>query len=179
VSKISLTDSANKAKYFFDCSPTIRLLEKCQLYSPLKAFSKIYTISAPIRVMEEYSIGDGKNPKPSLELFKQIFNPITVRADEDLLPYFFNESTSGEFWVISYVRQHPDFTCVIDEAFGRSVCETLGVKVTGTIGIIKEMKIQNLLTLAELQFARLAIKKSRFYLSTELLHELDEICDHL
>ncbi|MCW3999996.1 MAG: hypothetical protein NWE93_07140 [Candidatus Bathyarchaeota archaeon] len=152
------------------------LLEKCQLFAQLKAFSKIYTILAPNRVMEEYSVGDGESPKPSIELFKQVFNPIDVNEDEDLLPYFFNESSSGEFWVISYARQHPEFTCVIDETFGRGICETLGVKVTGTIGIIKEMKNKALLTPEDLKAIRIAIKSSRFYLSAKLLRELDEIC---
>ena len=152
------------------------LLEKCQLCTQLKAFSKFYTVLAPNRVMEEYSVGDGESPKPNIELFKQVFNPIDVKADDDLLPYFFNESASGEFWVISYARQHPEFTCVIDETFGRSICETLGVKVTGTIGIIRGMKNKGLLTVEDLKATRLAIMKSRFYLSAKLLRELDEIC---
>jgi predicted nucleic acid-binding protein len=152
------------------------LLEKCQLFSQLKAFSKIYKVLAPSRVMEEYAVGDRDNSKPDIELFKQVFNPIDVKADDDLLPYFFNDSSSGEFWVISYARQHPEFTCVIDETFGRSICETLGVKVTGTIGIIKEMKSKRLLTQEDLKCIRTAIKKSRFYLSAKLLRELDEIC---
>ena len=144
------------------------LLEKCQLYTQLKAFSKIYTVLAPSRVMEEYSVGDGESPKPNIELFKQVFNPIDVKADEDLLPYFFNESTSGEFWVISYARQHPEFTCVIDESFARSIGDNLGIKVTGTIGIIKEMKYKGLLTSDDLKSIKASIKKSRFYLSAKL-----------
>ncbi len=152
------------------------LLEKCQLYAQLKSFSKIYTVLAPTRVMEEYSVGDRENPKPDIELFKQVFNPIAVKADADLLPYFFNESTSGEFWVISYARQNPEFTCVIDEMFGRSICENLGLKVTGTIGIIKELKSGGLLTSDDLKVIRIAIKNSRFYLSRKLLNELDDIC---
>ena len=126
--------------------------------------------------MEEYSVGDGENSKPNIELFKQVFNPIDVKADDDLLPYFFNESTSGEFWVISYARQHPEFTCVIDETFARGICETLGIKVTGTIGIIKEMKNKGLLTTDNLKFIRSSIQKSKFYLSPKLIRELDAIC---
>jgi predicted nucleic acid-binding protein len=152
------------------------LLEKCQLCIQLKVFAKIYTILAPIRVMEEYSVGDGESPKPNIESFKQVFNPIEVKADDDLLPYFFNESTSGEFWVISYARQNPEYTCVIDESFARSICDTLGIKVTGTIGIIKEMKNKGLLTSDDLTSIKNSIKNSKFYLSTKLLRELDEIC---
>ena len=126
--------------------------------------------------MEEYSVGDGESIKPNIKSFKQVFNPIDVKADDDLLPYFFNESTSGEFWVISYARQYPEFTCVIDESFARSICDNLGIKVTGTIGIIKEMKNKGLLTSDDLKLIKDSIKKSRFYLSSKLLRELDEIC---
>ena len=126
--------------------------------------------------MEEYSVGDRESSKPNIEFFKQVFNPIDVKADDDLLPYFFNESTSGEFWVISYARQHPEFTCVIDESFARSICDVLSIKVTGTIGIIKEMKNKGLLTSDDLKSIKSSIKKSRFYLSAKLLRELDEIC---
>ena len=136
----------------------------------------MFTILSVTRVMEEYSVGDGENPKPNIEPFKQVFNPIDVEADEDLLPYFFNESTSGEFWVISFARKHPDFICVIDESFARSICDNLSIKVTGTIGIIKEMKKSDILTQSDLKFIKTAIKNSRFYLSAKLLRELDEIC---
>ena len=152
------------------------LLEKCQLCSQLKAFFSMCTVLSTTRVMEEYSIGDGDNPKPNIETFKQVFNPINVKLDNELLPYFYYESTSGEIWVISYARQHPEFTCVIDETFARNICNLLGVKVTGTIGIIKEMKNNGFLTAQDLVSIRSSIKNCRFYLSSQLLNQLDQIC---
>ena len=65
---------------------------------------------------------------------------------------------------------------MIDEMFGRSICENLGLKLTGTIGIIKELKSGGLLTSDDLKVIRIAIKNSRFYLSRKLLNELDDIC---
>ena len=77
---------------------------------------------------------------------------------------------------MSHARQHPDFTCVIDEAFGRNLCNLLGIKVIGTIGIVREMKNCGLLHLYELRAIRNDIKNCRFYLSRQLLNELDRIC---
>ena len=138
------------------------LLEKCQLQSQLKAFSNVYAIVTPTRVMEEYSVGYGDNPKPDIETFREVFNPIDVKLDNDLLPYFYYESTSGEIWVISYARQHPESTCVIDEMFARNICTLLGVKVIGTIGIIREMTNNGFLTAQDLTSIRNSIKNLDF-----------------
>jgi predicted nucleic acid-binding protein len=153
------------------------LLEKCHLQPQLLQLGKLCTIFAPERVMEEYSIGDGQISQPDTRIFRQVFFPAKVNLDEELLPYFNYESTSGEIWVMSYARHHPEFTCVIDEAFARNLCNLLGVKVIGTIGIIREMKTFGLLTTSDLGCVRESIRKSRFYLSRELLRQLDEICD--
>jgi predicted nucleic acid-binding protein len=93
----------------------------------------VCVVLSKTRVMEEYSIGDGDNPTPNIEIFKRVSNSIDVKLDNELLPYFYYESTSGEIWVISYARQHPEFTCVINETFARNICNLLGLKVTGTI----------------------------------------------
>jgi len=168
--------SASKKKYVFDTSPSIMLLEKCQLKAQLLAFSNKFTITAPTRVMEEYCMGDSENPKPNADAFREVFSPTDVKLDVELLPYFYYESTSGEIWVVSYARQHTEFICVIDEMFARNVCNLLKVKVIGTIGIIKEMKDNDFLTRQDLRNIRSAIKNCRFYLSKELLHQLDQIC---
>jgi predicted nucleic acid-binding protein len=127
--------------------------------------------------MKEYSIGDGENPQPDVSVFREVFSLVDVKLDEELLPFFNYDSSSGEIWVISYARQHSDFTCVIDEAFGRNICALMGIKVTGTIGIIREMKNQKLLSSTELRAIRNRIKNCRFYLSKQLLRQLDLIYD--
>jgi predicted nucleic acid-binding protein len=126
--------------------------------------------------MEEYVVGDSLNPQPDIAVFKEVFSPAKVELDNELLPYFNYDSSSGEIWVMSYARQHPEFTCVIDETFARNICNLLGIKVTGTIGIVREMKKFGLLDTNELSTIRQDIKNCRFYLSKELLRQLDEIC---
>jgi predicted nucleic acid-binding protein len=153
------------------------LLEKCQLKAQLLAFSNKFTTIAPTHVMEEYCMGDWENPKPNADAFREVFRPTDVKLDDELLPYFYYESTSGEIWVISYARQNPEFTCVIDEMFARNICNLLKVKVIGTIGIIKEMKNNDFLIKQDLRNIRNAIKNCRFYLSKDLLNQLDQICD--
>jgi predicted nucleic acid-binding protein len=126
--------------------------------------------------MEEYAVGDGENPQPDVSIFKEVFSPIKTEVDKELLPFFNYDVSSGEIWVISYARQNPDFACVIDEAFGRNICDLFGVKVIGTIGIVRKMKDSKILVLDELKTIRDRIRKCRFYLSKELLRQLDLIC---
>jgi predicted nucleic acid-binding protein len=177
VRKIFLRASADNSKYVFDCSPSIMLLEKCHLKTHLLELGKLYTIFSPERVMEEYAVGDGQNPQPDTAVFKEVFSPAKVELDNELLPFFNYDSSSGEIWVMSYAKNHPEFTCVIDETFARNICNLLGIKVTGTIGIIKELKKFHLLIPDELKQIRVDIKNSHFYLSKQLLLQLDETCD--
>jgi predicted nucleic acid-binding protein len=151
------------------------LLEKCQLGKHLLEFGKKFTIIAPTRVMQEYCTGND-DQKSACNVFQEVFNPTDVKLDEELLPYFYYESTSGEIWVISYARQHPEFTCVIDEMFARNICNLLHIKVIGTIGIIKAMRDSGCLAAQDLKSVRDSIKNSKFYLSKDLIHQLDEIC---
>jgi predicted nucleic acid-binding protein len=153
------------------------LLEKCKLRSQLLGFSINNIMLVPLQVMEEYANGNIVDPKLDLSVFQEIFKPISLELDNELLPFFNNDSTSGEIWVISYARQHPEFYCVIDEQFARNVCNVLGVNVIGTIGIINEMKNCGLLTPKELEAIRSAIKNSKFYLSREMLKKLDLVCN--
>lgn len=152
------------------------LLEKCQLKSQLLRFAKNNTLCAPKRVMEEYVIGDSETLTPNLHSFSEVFKPVVTELDKELLRYFHFDSSSGEYWVIAYAHEHPEFCCVIDEHFARDICGYVKVKLTGTIGIIKDMKEQDLLTFEDLACIRKTIKNSRFYLSKELLEQLDLIC---
>jgi predicted nucleic acid-binding protein len=126
--------------------------------------------------MEEYAIGDRENPKPNVSIFREVFSPTSQELDNELLPFFNYDTTSGEIWVISYARQHPEYYCVIDETFGRNICNLLNIKLIGTIGIINEMKLCGILDTNDLKSIRNAIKACRFYLSKELLQKLDCIC---
>ncbi len=152
------------------------LLEKCQLKSQLLKFAEANTLCAPQRVLEEYEIGDGENPKPNLAVFREVFSLVSVTLDNELLPYFNYDSSSGEIWVISHALQNPEYTCVIDELFARNICNLMNAKVVGTIGIINEMKLVGILDSEDLKSIRTTIRNCRFYLSKDLLKKLDEIC---
>lgn len=126
--------------------------------------------------MEEYAVGDRESPKPNLSAFREVFSPTPKELDNELLPFFNYDTTSGEIWVISYARRHSECYCVIDETFGRNICNLLNIKLTGTIGIINEMKLCGILDIKDLKSIRNAIKACGFYLSKELLRKLDYIC---
>lgn len=93
-----------------------------------------------------------------------------------MLPYFNFDENAGEIWVISYALTYHTFCCVIDEGFGRNVCNHMGVKVTGTVGIIDEMKKQGLLMPHDLECINKTVNNCRFYLSKELKEKLNLIC---
>jgi predicted nucleic acid-binding protein len=126
--------------------------------------------------MEEYAIGDGESFKPNISVFREVFSSIRPELDNELLPFFNYDASSGEIWVISCARLHPEYCCVIDEAFDRNICNLVNVKLIGTIGIISEMKLCGILDIEDLKSIRNTIKTCRFYLSKELLQKLDLIC---
>jgi len=161
--------------YIFDTSSAILLFEKCNLRKQLLRFSETNRLCVPTRVMDEYIKGENVKPSDTIE-FQKVFTVINPSLEVVLLPYFNYESSSGEIWVISYALKNLECCCVIDEEFGRSVADLFETKLTGAIGIIREMKNQNILSDDELRQLRVNIRKSGFYLSKKLLKELDQIC---
>ena len=159
--------------YIFDTSSAILLFEKCDLRDQLLKFSEVNKLYVPTRVFEEYLEG---NVKPSdIADFKKVFSVINPTLEEVLLPYFNFDSSFGEIWVISHTLRNQECCCVIDEEFGRNIATLFERKLTGAIGIIKELKSQNFLSDDDLRQIKVKIRKSRFYLSKKLLKELDEI----
>jgi predicted nucleic acid-binding protein len=151
------------------------LLEKCQLRTQLLRFGENNDLVAPNRISEEYAVGDSKTARPNLVTFREVFSPILVEENRELLRYFHFDNSSGEYWVIAHALKHPDYICVMDDYFGRNVCSYFNVKLTGTIGILKKMKERNMLTSDDLECIRQVVKNSRFYLSKDLLRELGQI----
>ena len=158
-------------EYVFDTSVVIVLLEICGLENPLRAFSIKNPLYMPKRVKEEFLDGC-KVDKEVINIFS-VCNPA---IDENLLTYFNQDSSSGEFWTISYCCRNDSCVCVIDEGFGRNLCKFLGIKLTGSVGLIGEMKKQGFLSRENLLEIHNKIKESHFYLSKELLEKLDSIC---
>jgi len=161
--------------YIFDTSPTILLFEKCNLRKQLMELSKANKLYVPSIVFEEFK--KGENVKPvDIEEFRKIFSVINPTLNRDLLPYFNFKDNSGEIWVISHALENQECCCVIDEEFGRNIATIFNRKLTGAIGIVRELKNCRLLSNDELRQLRVKVRKSGFYLSKEKLKELDEIC---
>jgi len=124
--------------------------------------------------MEEYVKGENVKPSDVIEL-KKVFSVIKPTLQSVLLPYFNYDSSSGEIWVISYTLKNSECCCVIDEEFGRTIATLFETKLTGAIGIIKELRKQNLLSDDDLRQIRVNVRESGFYLSKKLLKELNEL----
>jgi predicted nucleic acid-binding protein len=157
--------------YVFDTSAVIVLLEICGLEKQLLAFSGKNALYIPNKVREEFLDGC-KIDREAINAFSLV-NP---SLNKQLVSYFVQHSNSGEFWTISHSCSNGNCICVIDDGFGRDLCGFLGVKFTGSIGIIDEMKKQGYLAKEDLLEIREKIRRSNFYLSKELLVKLDEIC---
>jgi predicted nucleic acid-binding protein len=115
----------------------------------------------------------GDRPERDAAAFKTLFQEVDVNVEPVLLPYFHYDSGSGEISVISYVMQNQSYSCcVIDEEFGRKICQLFGIPLTGSIGIILEMRRMGLLSSKDIRSLRGRIKASNFYLTTQLLDQL-------
>jgi predicted nucleic acid-binding protein len=158
-------------KYIFDTSAVIVLLEICGLKKQIQAFSTKNSLCIPNRVREEFLDGC-KIDKKDVDVFS-LAPPV---LNEELLPYFNRNTSSGEFWTISHAFNDINCVCVIDDGFGRNLCRFLRIRHTGSVGIISEMKNQGFLSKEDLVNIREKISNSNFYLSRELIAKLDEIC---
>ena len=124
--------------------------------------------------MEEYVEGEDVTAS-SITDFKKIFSIVNPTLEQVLLPYFNFDDSSGEIWVISHALKNPECCCVIDEDFGRNVATLFETKLTGAIGIIRELRRQKILSDDDLRQIRVNVRKSGFYLSKKLLKELNNI----
>jgi predicted nucleic acid-binding protein len=146
------------------------LLETCSVDLALHSFGEGHELLITERVREEYEAG--QRPTASLGLVDSVFATTPIQVSDRLLPYFHFDSTSGEISVISYAMQNTNTCCVIDEEFARQVCKLFAVRLTGSIGILKLMLAERLLTRRKMREVRERLRKSKFYLSEELLNQL-------
>jgi predicted nucleic acid-binding protein len=166
--------SKDITEYILDTSVLILLFEKCHLREELLKFSKTNALYVPSKVEAEYFRGNGTG-EGTVE-FKQIFKSINPTLENDILPYFNFQDEFGEVWVISYAIKNPNCYCVIDEQLGRNVCDVFNLKLTGTVGIIDQMKKLNYFSNEKMMEIRQTIRTCGFYLSKEMCKELDRIC---
>lgn len=166
-----------KLKYIFDTSAVLLLICDCKLFDELLSFKKNHVLDIPHKVYEECLIG--KLSIEHLQKIEALFDIINVAKNEKLLPYFHGECEDGEFWVISHALNNKEYCCVIDEKFGRRLCEHFIIKKTGSIGIIKELYKLNIIKDDQLSVIELQIRNSSFYFTNNLLKELSSINDNV
>lgn len=142
-------------------------MEKWGLVTELLGLSRSHELLIPQRVREEFLIGSiTETDKANID---RVFDLIPVSLNEDLLPYFNFDSRDGAIWVISQASREENSCCVIDEKFGRSVCQTIGVRFTGSIGIIHLMMKEGVLKPADVKDLKARIKKSSFFQDDSLV----------
>jgi predicted nucleic acid-binding protein len=148
----------------------VALLETCSLEKELIEFKKTHQLLITERVLEEYRAGT--RIFAGIGLVEEIFGTVRTTISERLLPYFHFKSSSGEISIISFAIADSHACCVIDEEFARNVCRLFGLKLTGTVGIIRKMLTEHILDPKAVSIIRSKLKASNFYLTERLLYEL-------
>jgi predicted nucleic acid-binding protein len=159
--------------YFFDTSAVIYLVEKWRLSDCLLRFAQDNELLIPPRVREEFLNGEVEDS--NISLVDNLFSLAEVELERSFLPYFDFEATDGAIWVMSCAHRSHGSCCVIDEAFARGVCDVLGVKYTGSIGIIRRLFEKKLLSADEIPGLRERIRDSSFFYNDRVMAEFDSI----
>lgn len=148
---------------FCNTTPFIALSSIQRLELLQQLFGQIHVAQS---VVEECAEG-GRILVPDLRTLSWIV-PI---ADEggSSLPVLF-ELDRGEKQTIVLARKYPDSTVIIDERLARSVAEYLGLKVTGTLGVLVKAKALGLIS--SFQEAALAMREQGLYYSEGLITRL-------
>ncbi len=123
---------------FCNTTPFIALSSIHQLQLLEKIFGQIHVAQS---VVEECAEG-GPIPVPDLRTLSWV-TPVADEA-ESSLPMLF-ELDRGEKQTIALARKHPDSTVIIDERLARNVAEYLGMRVTGTLGVLAKAKTLGLI----------------------------------
>lgn len=120
------------------------------------------------------------------KLYQKVFITDIVRSEIHAdLPLWIEESSnynrkqfqvlqleldSGEVSAIALALENPERRIIIDESKGRSVAKRLGLKVTGTLGIIIKAKEQGLIKSGKDILIKL--EKHGFWLSERLKNDI-------
>ncbi|WP_295434383.1 DUF3368 domain-containing protein [uncultured Thiodictyon sp.] len=148
---------------FCNTTPFIALSSIHQLHLLERVCGRIYVAQS---VIEECAEGG-----PILVPDLRTLNWVTPLPDEEesSLPILF-ELDRGEKQTLALARKYPDSTVIIDERLARSVAEYLGIKVTGTLGVLVKAKALGLIS--SFQDAALAMQGQGLFYSTGLITRL-------
>lgn len=118
---------------FTNTTPLIALSSIDQLQLLPQLFGNLYIAEA---VIDECAEG-GRIVVPDLRALSWVI----PTADEamSVLPVLF-ELDRGEKQTLALARKCPGSTVIIDERLGRRVAEYLGIRVTGTLGVLAKAK---------------------------------------
>ena len=148
---------------FCNTTPFIALSSIHQLQLLEKIFGQIHVAQS---VVEECAEG-GPIRVPDLRTLSWVTSVADVA--ESSLPMLF-ELDRGEKQTIALASNHPDSTVIIDERLARSVAEYLGMRVTGTLGVLVKAKTLGLIP--SFQDSAIAMQRQGIYYSEGLIKRL-------
>lgn len=160
-------------EFIFDNSSIVELIINCKLHDCIEQFSKDNILMIPTRVFEEFQ---DKNPETSdIECLKTCFTIVEVDEDSVIESFFDHDPTRGEYWVIAHADKNPGCCAVIDEGYGRTIAEFLGLEITGTIGVLRMMRDTGILSRDLLETTKNKILDGTFHLNREMKRELKSL----
>ena len=125
-------------RVFSNTTPFIALASIDQLQLLPQLFGHICVAQS---VIEECAEG-GRILVPHLQSLSWVI-PIADESTSNL-PVLF-DLDRGEKQTLLLASKHPDSTVIIDERIGRNVAEYMGLKVTGTLGVLAKAKTSGLI----------------------------------
>lgn len=162
----------------FDSSPLILFIDKIDEKDSLLILSQeIDELKLPESVYKEFI---DKGDSSVLDEFindgvLDIINGIPVQ-EETQIKNRWPTLGMGEINVLAWAKRlknnETNFICVLDDANARKACELMGFQLTGSIGLLKTLKLNGFLSQAQIVEIVEKIKNSDFRVKNHILEDL-------
>jgi predicted nucleic acid-binding protein len=158
-----------------DSSPLILFIDRINEEKCLHLLSSNGNIpTIPKSVYNEFkekdndNVLDGMVSNRTLDLLEGI---TTSEEDEirNLRPGLGNGEVNVLAWALHLQKQGKDICCILDDGEARKFCQELGLPLKGSMGLIKLLKEERLLSKSEIEKIIDKIKESNFRVDEKIL----------
>jgi len=105
----------------------------------------------------------------------ELINGISIEEEQAIKDRWPNLG-SGEINVLAWAKRfqsiNNDFVCVLDDSEARKACESMGFSMTGSIGLLKHLKLNQIISQTQIVFIVEKIRKTNFRIKKEILEDL-------
>lgn len=152
-------------KVFSNTTPLIALSAINQLELLPRLFGQVYITD---EVLNECAVG-GRIVVPNLREISWVIHTTYRPA---MMPHILLELDWGEKATILAAQEHQADLVLIDEKLGRNVAEYLGLRVSGTLGVLLKAKRENLIP--SFKHAAHSMREQGIFFQSRLIEKLAE-----